>query len=63
MFKIGIDWSQPSTSRGAIRLVCFAMGLILIYVGKQEAIPQLLLLMEGLAGGIGFAVKDQQETK
>jgi hypothetical protein len=55
--KFGIDFAQPSTQRGAARLIIFVLGLFMAYVGKD--ITTLLLLGSGVNGLLGFAVKDQ----
>lgn len=54
--KIGIDWSESSTKRGAVWVVVAIAGLIMIALGKD--ISQLMVLGAGVAGGLGVAVKD-----
>ena len=54
--KTGIVWSQASTKRGAARLIVFAVGLVMAWMGKD--VTQLLLLGAGVNGILGFTVKD-----
>jgi len=56
MDKIGIDWSQSSTKRGAIWIGVFVLGIIGWWLGKD--IQPLLALGAGVAGGLGVLLKD-----
>lgn len=54
--KIGINWSENSTKRGAVWVVIFVVGLVMSWMGKD--VSQLLLLGAGVAGGLGMALKN-----
>lgn len=53
----GIDWTQTSTKRGAVLLVTFISGMFMIRTGHGD-VSQLLVLMTGINGALGLAVKD-----
>lgn len=54
----GVDWSQASTWRGAIWSVAGVFSLGLIAAGRAEAAPVVIAIAEGVAGGLGVALKD-----
>lgn len=54
--NFGIDWTQASTKRGAIWVVTFVVGLIMVLLDKDPT--KLLLLSTGVAGGMGLLIKD-----
>lgn len=55
--KFGINWQENSTKRGAVWVVVFIVGLIMAFMGKD--ITNLLLLGTGVAGGLGVALKGE----
>jgi len=55
--KLGFDWSETSTKRGAVRLMTFLIGLIMIWSGHGD-VSQLLILAAGVNGALGMAIKD-----
>lgn len=57
--KLGINWNENSTKRGAVWVVTFIVGLVMSFMGKD--VSQLLLLGGGVAGGLGVALKDKPE--
>ena len=59
--KFDIDWSEGSTVRGAIGVVAFAVGTLLIVEGKLEAALALLTLATGVKGVVGVVVSDKAD--
>lgn len=56
--KLGIDWSQASTKRGAIWAAgAVVMGICLL-TGHPDYIGYVITGVSGIAGGVGLAVKD-----
>lgn len=54
--KLGINWNENSTKRGAVWVVTFVIGIIMSFLGKD--VTQLLVVASGVAGGLGVALKD-----
>lgn len=54
--KIGIDWTQNSTWRGAVWLVVGVVGIAMSWGSNN--IDALLSVGAAVAGGIGVGVKD-----
>lgn len=55
--KLGIDWQQNSTKRGAVWVVFAVVGMIGWWTGKD--IAPLMVLAGAVAGGLGVALKDE----
>ena len=53
---IQINWSEPSTKRGAVWLTTAIIGLPMIWFGKDPT--ALITLASGIAGGMGLLIKD-----
>jgi hypothetical protein len=60
--KFDIDWGEGSTVRGAIGVVAFGVGTLLIYEGKLEAALALLTLASGIKGVVGVVVSDKADA-
>jgi uncharacterized membrane protein len=56
--KYDIDFSQPSTLRGAIWIVSGVVAGIFIAFGEMEKAQAIGALAATIAGGIGVALKD-----
>lgn len=54
--KLGIDWKQRSSIRGAVWLVAGVVGLAMAYQGMDT--QNLIYLAMAVAGGLGVGVKD-----
>jgi hypothetical protein len=59
--KFDIDWGEGSTIRGAIGVVAFVLGSLLIYAGRPEDALTLLTLAMGAKGLVGVAVSDKAD--
>jgi hypothetical protein len=56
--KIGIDWSQNSTKRGAIWAVGSLVALIFLSVSSVDKALAAMSITGTLAGALGVAIKD-----
>lgn len=57
--KLGINWQENSTKRGAVWVITFIAGIIMSFLGKD--VTQLLVVASGVAGGLGVALKDKHD--
>lgn len=57
----GIDWSQPSTLRGAIWVVASALAFVFIALGDNDKATGVMSVAGTLAGGLGLAAKDSSD--
>ena len=53
-----INWKETSTKKGAIWLVTFVIGVIMVWFDKD--ITKLILLTGGVTGGMGFLMPDKE---
>jgi hypothetical protein len=60
--KFDVDWGEGSTVRGAIGVVAFVFGSLLIYAGRPEDALTLLTLAMGAKGLVGVAVSDKADA-
>jgi hypothetical protein len=57
--KIGIDWSQTSTKRSAVRFIGYTAALIYLFVKSDPmGFSTIIGGVEMAASGIGVIVKD-----
>lgn len=56
--KLGIDWSQASTKRGAVWIVGATVMLGCLLTGHPDYIGYVVTGVTAVAGGLGLAVKD-----
>lgn len=56
--KIGIDWSQASTKRGAVWVTGAIVMLVCLISGHPDYIGYVVTGVTAVAGGLGLAVKD-----
>ena len=63
MNRIHIDWSQPSTIRGAIWLASALLAIVISLIGDKELAGTVFVSGAALAGGIGMAVTDKPTDK
>lgn len=55
--KIGVDWTESSTIRGAVWVAVFVIGIGMVVTGHGD-VEKLLLLGSGVAGALGVIRKD-----
>jgi len=55
--KLAIDWSQPSTLRGAIWVIGGVLGVLFSFLGKDPM--QIMSVTAAVAGGLGVAISDK----
>ena len=56
--RLGIDWTQNSTKRGAIWVAGAVVMLGCLITGHPDYIGYVITGVSGIAGGLGLAVKD-----
>ena len=56
--KLGIDWNQMSTKRGAVWVVASIVAVGCLLAGKTDAVAVVMTAAGSVAGGLGLAVKD-----
>jgi hypothetical protein len=54
--KLGIEWSQASTKRGAVGVFVGIIGAIGYYLGKD--IQPVIVLGQSIVGILGLTIKD-----
>lgn len=58
-FKVGIDWRQKSTIRGAIWVIAGIVAISAYFVTADPAAPGVVLSVAAtVAGGLGLGIKD-----
>lgn len=56
--KLGIDWKQPSTMRGAVWTAGGVIALLFLAFSTPEKAMAVMAIAGAAAGGLGVAVKD-----
>jgi hypothetical protein len=56
--KLGINWNEPSTRRGAVWAITGVLMVGCIFTGKPEYIAYISAGATTVAGGLGLLVKD-----
>jgi hypothetical protein len=56
--KIGINWNQQSTRRGAVWVFGGVVALIFLVLGQRDDAFAAIAMTGTIAGGLGLAVHD-----
>jgi hypothetical protein len=56
--KVGINWDQQSTRRGAVWVFGGAVALIFLILGDRDDAFAAIAMTGTIAGGLGLAVHD-----
>jgi hypothetical protein len=56
--KLGINWNQQSTRRGAVWMFGSLVALVFLIIGDREDAFAAIAMTGTIAGGLGLAVHD-----
>jgi len=56
--KLGINWNEASTQRGAVWVIAALVMLGSLMMGKPDYISYVITGASAVAGGLGVVIKD-----